>query len=122
MSVFTAAHASDARGVPMSLTLYFHPLASFCWKALIALYENDMPFQPHIVDLSDAAQAAALKKIWPVGKFPVLHDAHRDQVIPESTIIIEYLDQHYRGDARLLADDPDLARRIRSSDRFYDLY
>ena len=24
----------------MSLKLYFHPLSSFCWKALIALYEN----------------------------------------------------------------------------------
>ena len=25
----------------MSLKLYFHPLASFCHKALIAFYEND---------------------------------------------------------------------------------
>ena len=25
----------------MSLTLHFHPLASYCDKALIALYEND---------------------------------------------------------------------------------
>ena len=31
----------------MSLTLHFHPLASFCWKALIALYENDTPFTPN---------------------------------------------------------------------------
>ena len=30
----------------MSLTLYYHPLSSFCWKALIALYENDTPFTP----------------------------------------------------------------------------
>jgi glutathione S-transferase len=28
----------------MSLTLYYHPLSSFCWKVLIALYENDTPF------------------------------------------------------------------------------
>jgi hypothetical protein len=27
----------------MSLTLHYHPLSSFCWKALIALYENDTP-------------------------------------------------------------------------------
>jgi glutathione S-transferase len=32
----------------MSLKLYFHPLASFCHKALIALYENDIPFEPII--------------------------------------------------------------------------
>ena len=30
----------------MSLKLYYHPLSSFCWKALIALYENDTPFTP----------------------------------------------------------------------------
>lgn len=29
----------------MSLTLHYHPLSSFCWKALIALYENDIPVQ-----------------------------------------------------------------------------
>ena len=28
----------------MTLTLYFHPLASFCHKVLIALYENGTPF------------------------------------------------------------------------------
>ncbi len=44
----------------MSLKLYFHPLASFCWKALIALYENDTPFKPHIVDLGDADIARRL--------------------------------------------------------------
>ncbi len=39
----------------MSLTLYYHPLSSFCHKALIALYENATPFTPQIVDLGDAA-------------------------------------------------------------------
>jgi len=34
----------------MSLTLHFHPLASFCHKALIALYENATPFTPNLVD------------------------------------------------------------------------
>jgi glutathione S-transferase len=58
----------------MSLTLHFHPLASFCWKALIALYENDTPFAPNMVDLGNAAERAALLKLWPIGKFPVLRD------------------------------------------------
>ena len=48
----------------MSLTLYLHPLASFCQKALIAFYENGTPFTPHIVNLGDDAErdgaAAAL--------------------------------------------------------------
>jgi glutathione S-transferase len=30
----------------MSLKLYFHPLSSFCQKALVALYENDTPSSP----------------------------------------------------------------------------
>ncbi|HAR27265.1 MAG TPA: glutathione S-transferase, partial [Bradyrhizobium sp.] len=37
----------------MSLTLHYHPLSSFCWKALVALYENGAPFTPHMVNLGD---------------------------------------------------------------------
>ena len=37
----------------MSLTLHFHPFSSFCWKALIALYENSTPFTPNLVDLGN---------------------------------------------------------------------
>jgi glutathione S-transferase len=106
----------------MSLTLHFHPLSSFCWKALIALYENDTPFTPHFVDLGNAAERAALLKLWPIGKFPVLHDEARDQTVPESSVIIEYLDRHYPGRTRLIPVEPDLAWQTRLRDRFYDLY
>jgi glutathione S-transferase len=106
----------------MSLTLYLHPLASYCHKALIALYENDTPFMPQQVDLSNASERAALLKLWPIGKFPVLRDDARDQTLPESTVIIEYLDRHYPGPTRFLPDDADLALQTRLRDRFYDLY
>lgn len=106
----------------MSLTLHFHPLASYCWKALIALYENDIAFTPNLVDLGDPAARAALVKLWGVGKFPVLRDDARNETVPESSIIIEYLDQHYRGRTRFIADDPARALQIRLRDRFYDLY
>jgi glutathione S-transferase len=104
----------------MTLTLYFHPLASFCWKALIALYENGTPFEPHIVDLGDETSAAAFKRIWPIGKFPVLRDDARDRTIPEASIIIEYLALHYPGRMQLVPSDADLAWQMRLSDRFYD--
>jgi glutathione S-transferase len=52
---------------PMALKLYFHPLSSFCQKVLVALYENDTPFEPQIVNLFDQASSAAFKKIWPIG-------------------------------------------------------
>lgn len=106
----------------MSLTLYFHPLSSYCHKILVALYENDTPFKPHNVDLSNPSQRAALLELWPIGKFPVLRDDARNQTLPESTVIIEYLDRHYPGPTRFLPDDPDLALQTRLHDRFYDLY
>jgi glutathione S-transferase len=106
----------------MSLTLYFHPLSSFCQKALVALYENETPFTPHLVDLGDPAANTAFKKVWPVGKFPVLHDSARNRTIPESSIIIEYLDRHYPGRTPLVPADPDLAIETRQQDRFFDLY
>jgi len=106
----------------MSLTLYLHPLASYCHKVLIALYENDTPFKAKNVDLSDAGERAALLKLWPIGKFPVLRDDARNQTIPESTVIIEYLDRHYPGSTRFVPADIDLALQTRLQDRFYDLY
>jgi glutathione S-transferase len=106
----------------MSLTLHFHPLASYCWKALIALYENDTPFTPHKVDLGNPAERAALLNLWPIGKFPVLGDDARGHTVPESSIIIEYLDRHYPGPTRFIPADPEPALQTRLRDRFYDLY
>jgi glutathione S-transferase len=106
----------------MALTLYFHPLASYCHKVLIALYENDTPFKANNVDLSNPSERAGLLTLWPIGKFPVLRDDARNQTLPESTVIIEYLDRHYPGPARFLPDDADLALQTRLRDRFYDLY
>jgi glutathione S-transferase len=106
----------------MSLTLYYHPLSSFCWKVLIPLYENGTAFEPKLIDLGNEASRAELLAVWPIGKFPVLRDGTRDRVVPESSTIIEYLDQHHRGPVRLLPDDPDLVRQTRLRDRFIDLY
>jgi glutathione S-transferase len=106
----------------MSLKLYFHPLSSFCQKVLVALYETGAPFEPHLVDLRDEASRSAFLKIWPIGKFPVLKDEARDRLVPESSIIIEYLAQHYPGKTALLPADPDEARQTRLRDRFFDLY
>jgi glutathione S-transferase len=106
----------------MSLTLHFHPLSSFCQKVLIALYENETPFTPNIVDLGNPVERAALQKLWPICKFPVLRDEARNETVPESTIIIEYLARHYPGRVQLVPGDPEDARRARLVDRVYDLY
>jgi glutathione S-transferase len=106
----------------MSLKLYFHPLASFCHKALIALYENRTPFEPIIVDLADERSSKAFTKVWPMAKMPVLRDEARDRTVAESTIVVEYLDAYYRGATRLLPADADRAWQTRMWDRFYDHY
>jgi glutathione S-transferase len=106
----------------MSLELYFHPFAAFCQKVLIAFYENELAFEPHVVDLGDEASSAAFKRIWPIGKFPVLRDRVNARTIPESSMIIEYLARHYPGKTELVPANADLAWETRLRDRFYDLY
>jgi glutathione S-transferase len=102
----------------LMLELYLHPLASYCWKALLAFYETDTPFTPHIIDLADPAQRGELVALWPFARFPVLRDHARGQVVPESSIIVEYLARHYPNAAHLVPDDLD----VRARDRFFDLY
>ena len=106
----------------MTLTLYMHPLASFCHKVLIALYENAIPFEPAIVDFADPRSAAAVIDRWPVARIPILHDSRGDRTVPESSIIIEYLQDECGGEVRLLPDDPDQRREARLWDRFFDLH
>ena len=106
----------------MSLTLHMHPLSSYCWKVLIALYENDTPFEARVLDLSDPAVVAAFKALWPTTKMPLLCDAARDRMVPETSIIIEYLQTAYPGPVRFIPDDPDAALRVRLMDRLFDLY
>jgi len=106
----------------MSLQLLYHPLASFCWKVLVALYENGTPFDARIIDLGDPEQSRELQALWAVGKFPVLRDTGRGKVIPESSIIIEYLDRQYPGAHPLIPHDADQALQARLWDRFFDTY
>jgi glutathione S-transferase len=105
-----------------SLTLHFHPLSSFCHKALIALYENGTPFTPQVVNLMDEGERTAFRKLWPIGKFPVLRDDARGATVPESSVLIEYLDLHYPGATRFIPSDAEAAREVRLRDRFFDLY
>ena len=106
----------------MALKLYYHPLASFCWKALVALYENDTPFEPVVVDLGNDASREAFAKVWPLAKFPVIRDEARGQTVAEATVIIEYLDAFHPGPTRFIPADPDAAWQTRMWDRVFDHY
>lgn len=110
----------------MSLVLHYHPLSSFCWKVLIPLYENGTAFTPKLLqNLQDPAEAEAFRALWPVGKMPILVDEVHDRVIPETSVIIEWLDHHHHhhlGATRFVPEDPELAHEVRLWDRIYDLY
>lgn len=104
----------------MSLTLYYHPLSSFCHKVLIALYENATVFDKRIIDLGDAKDRAELLALWPIGKFPVIRDHARERELAESTIIIEYLDHLFAGERPLIPGNWEDALQVRLWDRFFD--
>jgi glutathione S-transferase len=104
----------------MALTLHSHPLSSFCWKALIALYENGAPFEAHMVNLGDPEARAAYAALWPTAKIPLLEDDGR--IVPETSIMIEHLDRRHPGRIALLPQDPDERLEVRLWDRVFDLY
>jgi glutathione S-transferase len=104
----------------MSLTLHMHPLSSYCHKVLIALYELEAPFEPAFLDFGNEAAREAFFRLWPIGKMPVLEDRAAGVVLPETSVIIDYLNRRFGGD--LIPADPDAALDVRLQDRFFDLY
>ncbi len=106
----------------MALELYYHPLASYCWKVLIALYEAEVPFERRLVDLGNPTERAAFLELTPLGKFPLLRATESHSVIVESSIVIEYLALNAPSAERLLPSSPEIGLEVRARDRFFDLY
>ena len=102
------------------MILYYHPLSSYCWKVLIALYENDTPFERAMME--EPGVTEAWLTLWPLGKFPVLRDEARDRTVAEASIIIEYLGQQRAGRFRPIPADPGDALEVRLMDRLFDNY
>jgi glutathione S-transferase len=104
----------------MSLALYGHPFSSYTQKVLIALYENNTPFEFRCIGPDTPEHSAEWLRRWPLGKFPLLVDGERNVV--ETSIIIEYLQLVHPGPVRLLPADPMAALEVRFLDRFFDLH
>jgi glutathione S-transferase len=104
----------------VTLTFYGHPFSSYCQKVLIALYENDTPFDFRVLGLDDPAAGEELAALWPMNRFPVLVD--RGRTVIESSIIIEHLMLHRPGPVQLIPADPAAALEVRFLDRFFDNY
>ena len=104
----------------MKPVLYAHPFASYCWKVLIALYENQTAFTYRSLGPEDPEAATELEALWPLKKFPVLVDEGRPVI--ESSVIIEYLALRHPGPAHLIPAEPQAALEVRFLDRYFDNY
>jgi glutathione S-transferase len=102
----------------MALRLFSHPFSSYCQKVLTALYENDTPFEPRLLEGEEAMRELA--GLWPLKRFPVLVDGARTVI--EASVIVEYLDVHHPGPVRFIPADADAALEVRFMDRFFDNY
>ena len=104
----------------MSLELHGHLFSSYTWKALIALYANDTPFEFKAMasDLPLSEQFAG--KAHPGGHIPVLVDG--ETVVVEATSIVEHLAVHHPGPAPLIPANPAEAVVARMIDRVFDNY
>ncbi|PXA83163.1 glutathione S-transferase [Nostoc sp. 3335mG] len=98
--------------------LHAHPFSSYCWKVLIALYENETPFE--FKPIESEADWTELERLWPMKLMPVLIDG--DRTVVESSVIIEYLALFHSGPVSLIPFDPDKALRVRFFDRAFDNY
>ena len=101
------------------MKLYAHPFSSYCQKVLMALYENDTPFEFQMLG-SDERIAAEHSALWPLKRMPVLADG--EHTIAEATIIIEHLDVHHTGPVRFVPTNAEKAVDVRFMDRFFDNY
>jgi glutathione S-transferase len=104
------------------MKLYYNPLSTYSQKVMIAFNEKGIAYEPHIVDLMSAEGRAAFEQIYPLGKVPFLKPSE-DWQVPESTSIIEYLEDKFPKTPRLIpAAAGDAARQVRFMDRMADFY
>jgi glutathione S-transferase len=105
-----------------AMKLYYNPLSTYSQKVMIAFHEKGIAYQPEIVDLMSPEGRAAYEKVNPIGKVPFLKPSE-DWMVPESTSIIEYLEDTFPDSPRLIpVAGGEAARQVRFMDRMADLY
>jgi len=100
------------------IKLYDFPQSPYCQKVRLVLAEKDLSYEKNFVDLTKNEQRAPeFLRLNPYGKVPVLVD--EDEVIYDSTIINEYLDDEYPHPP-LLPEDSGARARVRTLEDFAD--
>jgi len=97
------------------LKLYDAARCPYCARVRIALAEKGLVWETVEIDLSD--RPAWIYELNPSGRVPVLDDGF---VLPESLLIMEYLDERYPEPALLPADLAERARARLAVHRFDD--
>src|SRR3954464_13214089 len=104
------------------MKLYYNPLSTYSQKVMIAFNEKGIAYTPEFVDLTSPDARAAYGDISPLGKVPFLKPSE-DWQVPESTSIIEYLEDKFPHRPRLIPHGGgDAAPQVRFMDRMSDLY
>ena len=104
------------------MELFYHPLSRYSQKVLIALYEKQANFYPRIVDLRDPFSRQKFHQLYPHARLPLLK-TQDEQLIPESSIIIEYLDSHFNNLQFRLFDrliDNDISNSLLKLEKLHD--
>lgn len=100
------------------LKLYDYPDCPFCQKVRVVLAEKDLEYENIFVDLRKQEQKLPdFLRLNPYGKVPVLID--EDEVIYDSTIINEYLEEEYPL-PRLMPEDSQGRARVRVLEDYCD--
>jgi glutathione S-transferase len=89
----------------VSLVLYDAARCPYCARVRIVLAEKGVPYDQVEIDLSD--RPAWLYEKNPLGKVPVLEEGAF--CVPESVVIMEYLEERYPEPALLPADPSERA-------------
>ena len=87
------------------MKLYDAPACPFCARVRIALAEKGLAFDRVEINLRN--RPSWLRDLNPAGKVPVFDDD--GFVLPESAVIMEYLEERYPEPALLAADPADRA-------------
>ncbi|MEC4727550.1 glutathione S-transferase family protein [Shewanella sp. D64] len=103
------------------MELYYHPLSRYSQKVLLALYEKQANFFPRVVELSDPLSRQEFSLFYPPAKVPLLK-SKQGYLIPESSIIIEYVDNEFpQKGTRLIPPNTSISLDTRLQDRLIDL-
>lgn len=100
------------------LKLYDYPDCPFCQKVRVVLAEKDLEYEKVFVDLRKQEQKSSeFLRMNPYGKVPVLVD--EDEVVYDSTVINEYLEDEYPL-PRLMPEDSQGRARVRLLEDYCD--